>query len=112
MAKRPNYDRMDFAALRDLRNEVDKALNQRISHERRSLESRMAELSALEGGAPRRGRKPGSGRAAHPLKGTKAAAKYRGPGGETWAGRGLAPRWLTALEKKGKKRDQFLVDKS
>jgi DNA-binding protein H-NS len=46
---------------------------------------------------------------AHPLKGQKAAPKYRGPNGETWAGRGLAPRWLTALEKKGKKRESFFI---
>ena len=45
----------------------------------------------------------------HPLKGKKAQPKYRGPDGETWAGRGLAPKWLTALEDKGKKRESFLI---
>jgi len=27
----------------------------------------------------------------------------------TWTGRGLAPRWLSALEAKGKKREAFLI---
>jgi len=49
-----------------------------------------------------------SGRSA--LKG-KVPPKYRGPSGETWAGRGAKPRWLVAAIKDGKKIDQFLIDK-
>ncbi|MGH6768257.1 MAG: H-NS family nucleoid-associated regulatory protein [Xanthobacteraceae bacterium] len=42
----------------------------------------------------------------------KVAAKYRHPRtGETWAGRGAQPRWLTAEIKAGKKRDDFLIVK-
>lgn len=41
--------------------------------------------------------------------GTKVAAKYRGPNGETWSGRGLMPRWLAALVKQGRKKDDFAV---
>jgi DNA-binding protein H-NS len=37
--------------------------------------------------------------------------KYRGPNGETWAGRGAKPRWLVAAMKKGKKLDSFLIHK-
>lgn len=41
---------------------------------------------------------------------TKAvAAKYRGPNGETWSGRGLTPRWLASLLAEGKKKTDFLV---
>lgn len=47
------------------------------------------------------GKKSGTGAA----KGTKVAAKYRNPEtGDTWTGRGKAPRWLD-----GKDRDQFLI---
>jgi DNA-binding protein H-NS len=46
---------------------------------------------------------------AHPRKGTKVAPKYRGPGGETWAGRGATPTWLAALMKQGRKREEFLI---
>ena len=38
------------------------------------------------------------------------APKYRHPKtGETWSGRGKAPRWLTAAEADGAKRDSFLI---
>jgi DNA-binding protein H-NS len=46
------------------------------------------------------------------LKGRKVPPKYRGPSGETWAGRGATPRWLVAAIKGGKKLDDFLIDKS
>ncbi len=36
--------------------------------------------------------------------------KYRHPeSGETWTGRGKAPRWITTAEAQGKKRDDFLI---
>lgn len=37
------------------------------------------------------------------------AAKYRGPNGETWSGRGKAPNWLVNLELNGQHRNSFLV---
>ena len=41
--------------------------------------------------------------------GTKAMAKYRGPNGEGWSGRGRLPRWLQALEAEGRRRDEFRI---
>lgn len=35
--------------------------------------------------------------------------RFRGPNGETWAGRGPTPRWLRALEEAGKKRSDYAV---
>lgn len=43
------------------------------------------------------------------LKGVKIKPKYRGPNGETWAGRGAKPRWMTAAMKKGRKLESFLI---
>lgn len=37
------------------------------------------------------------------------AAKFRGPNGESWSGRGLMPRWLSALVTQGKSRDDFAI---
>ena len=42
--------------------------------------------------------------------GTKRAAKYRGPNGEEWSGRGRMPNWLVALEAEGRGREEFLVE--
>lgn len=39
----------------------------------------------------------------------KVAIKYRDPAGNTWTGRGRAPRWLVAAEKQGAKRENFKV---
>ena len=41
--------------------------------------------------------------------GRKPAAKYRGPNGEAWSGRGRTPRWLRALEAEGRDRRGFMV---
>ena len=38
-----------------------------------------------------------------------APVKYRDSEGNTWSGRGRAPRWLMAAEKNGQKREQFAV---
>lgn len=40
---------------------------------------------------------------------TIVAAKFRGPNGETWSGRGLSPRWLTSLIAQGAKREDFAI---
>ena len=37
------------------------------------------------------------------------AAKYRGPQGETWSGRGLMPKWLSALVAQGQSKESFSV---
>lgn len=37
------------------------------------------------------------------------AAKYLGPNGETWSGRGRAPKWLEALEAQGRQRVEFSI---
>ena len=41
--------------------------------------------------------------------GKPVAAKFRGPNGETWSGRGLSPRWLTTLVEQGASRDDFAI---
>jgi len=44
-------------------------------------------------------------------KGSKLKPKYRNPANrdETWAGRGLRPKWLVGLMTKGKKLEDFAV---
>ncbi|MBP0496472.1 H-NS family nucleoid-associated regulatory protein [Pararoseomonas indoligenes] len=41
--------------------------------------------------------------------GKAVAAKYRGPEGETWTGRGRMPRWLTDAMHHGKTKEDFAV---
>lgn len=41
--------------------------------------------------------------------GAVLAAKFRGPNGETWSGRGLTPKWLAALVAQGRSRQEFAI---
>jgi DNA-binding protein H-NS len=96
-----NLSQMTVEAVMDLRKRVDEAL-----HSRRAELEKQLERMAVVGG---RRIVRGGGSA---LKGKKVPPKYRGPKGETWAGRGAKPRWLVAAIKGGKKLDDFLIDKS
>jgi len=95
-----NLSGMTVEALMDLRKRVDETLHQRRAELEKQLE-RMGAIAVVGG----RG-----GESA--LRGRKVRPKYRGPSGETWAGRGAKPRWLAAAIKGGKKLDDFLIDKS
>jgi DNA-binding protein H-NS len=93
-----NLSGMSVEGLMDLRERVDETLNRR----RAELQQQLAAL-----GVTRVVRGVGS-----TLKGRKVPPKYRGPSGETWAGRGARPLWLVAAIKGGKKLENFLIDKS
>jgi DNA-binding protein H-NS len=96
-----NLSGMNVEALMDLRMQVDEMLLER----RAKLIERLERIAVVGGTRVVRG-----GRSV--LKGRKVPPKYRGPSGETWAGRGARPRWLVAAIKRGKKLDDFLIDKS
>ena len=55
--------------------------------------------------------KAASGKGPKPVKkaGVAVAAKYRGPNGESWSGRGLTPRWLTSLLAQGRSKEEFAI---
>jgi DNA-binding protein H-NS len=96
---RINLSSMSVQDLLQLRDNVSKALSQRAG----DLHRQLAALGADVGSGGRRG---GRGSA---MKGKTVMPKYRGPGGETWAGRGARPRWLVALLKDGHKLDDFAI---
>jgi DNA-binding protein H-NS len=77
----------------------------KISERRQELESELSKLNGYGGGA-RRGRPTGRGGPRGSV-----APKYRNPENpsETWAGRGLKPRWLVAALKGGKKVEDFAI---
>ncbi len=62
---------------------------------------------------PKAGRKPKIAATVKPAKTRKptsaVAAKYRGPNGETWSGRGLTPKWLASLITAGGTKEQYLI---
>jgi DNA-binding protein H-NS len=92
---------MSISKLTDLKQRVDAVLAAKVAEERRALQSRLADLGRVGSGAP--GRKGG-------VRG-KVEPKYRNPENpsETWAGRGLKPRWLATGLKAGKKLEDFSI---
>ena|SRR5215831_15756161 len=97
---RVNLSGMSVEALMDLRERVDGLLSER----RAELEQQLERMGVIGGRRVVRG----GGSA---LKGRKVPPKYRGPSGETWAGRGAKPRWLVAAIKRGRKLENFLIGK-
>ncbi len=60
-----------------------------------------------------RGKKPVSAaktEKASKRAGVAVAAKYRGPNGETWSGRGLTPKWLSSLIAQGQPKESFAIN--
>ncbi|MGZ9092163.1 MAG: H-NS histone family protein [Rhodoplanes sp.] len=106
-----NIKALDVDALLALRGEIDK----RLIEKRRDLEKQLSLLGSDIRRGPRgagNARGAGSSRRTSAMKGRKVPPKYRGPEGETWAGRGAQPRWLSAALKEGKKLDDFLIENS
>lgn len=97
MAKSQSLASMSVDALLKLRDDIGSVLSKKVGELRR-------QLASLGGDSVGHGkRKVGS------LKGRKVAPKYKGPGGETWAGRGATPRWLVEAVKGGAKKEDFLI---
>src|SRR6516225_5860179 len=120
---KPDFSEMSVPELLKLRDQIHAAL----AGKREELQRQVDDLAAFEAPGfamgsrerPRRrarstARSRRSNGKAHPLKGRTVAPKYRDPANpsQTWAGRGQAPRWLTAYEAQGRKRDEFLIGAS
>jgi DNA-binding protein H-NS len=90
---KPNLSSMSVDALLTLREDIDRALDRKVTELR-------SQLSMLGRPTIQRGSR---------LKGRKVPPKYRSPSGETWAGRGARPRWLVEAMKRGKKLENFLI---
>jgi DNA-binding protein H-NS len=103
MAAAGNLKSMSIDKLMKLKSQVEGALATKVADERRTLEAELGKLSHFaSGGSHAKGRRGASG---------KVAPKYRNPENpaETWAGRGLKPRWLAAAIKAGKKLEHFSI---
>jgi DNA-binding protein H-NS len=99
-----NLKSMSLDKLVTLKNRIETVLSAKVIEQRRMLETGLSKLARFQGGARS---KMALGRGSW----GKIAPKYRNPDNpaETWAGRGLKPRWLAAAIKSGKKQDDFLI---
>jgi DNA-binding protein H-NS len=94
-----NFKSMSIEKLVKLKDQIESALSSKVAETRRMLQFNLAKLTGF-GAASMRG----------PTRG-KVAPKYRNPDNpsETWAGRGLKPRWLATALKTGKKLEYFSI---
>jgi DNA-binding protein H-NS len=97
-----NLKSMSLDQLSKLKEQVAAALNARVIEERRAVQDQLSKLDRLAANGSRGKGVRGALRGA-------VAPKYRNPDNpeETWAGRGLKPRWLAAALKTGKKLEDF-----
>jgi len=95
---------MSLEKLVALKDQVEAMLSSKVLEQRRALESELSKLGRFQGKAGRTTSGRGGARGA-------VAPKYRNPDNpsETWAGRGLRPRWLAAALKEGKKIEDFAI---
>jgi DNA-binding protein H-NS len=116
-----------MTSLMDIQSQIEKLQKQAtdIKHKEfdKTVEEILAKMTAfgitVRDLQPRTGKGRGKGKAKPAAKratgrvkkqgGSSVAAKYRGPNGETWSGRGLTPRWLSALTAQGKTKEEFAV---
>jgi len=97
-----NFRSMSIDKLVKLKDQVERTLSSKVAETERMLASNLAKLNGFGAGSMRGRRSTAGG---------KVAPKYRNPENpsETWAGRGLKPRWLAAALKAGKKLQHFSI---
>jgi DNA-binding protein H-NS len=95
---------MSVDELWSLHELVTSALASKLSAEKARLDQRLRELGTRPVGSAEK-----SSHARRPYP--QVFPKFRNPAqpGETWAGRGKQPRWLTAQLRSGKKLDDFRI---
>ena len=106
-----------FEELLKIKRNIDAEVESRRAEEVENLRVKVTETAQSLGvsieelfGIPSVSRQRGTRETLHAK--AKQPAKYRGPSGEEWSGRGPAPRWMKPLLAKGKTKADFLINKS
>ena len=98
--------KLSFDELLDVKERVDRAIERHAAKERHALERRLASLAKIGGSKTVAGERRVSA-----LAGRRAEPKYRNPNdrSQTWAGRGLQPRWMRDLVEQGHDPEEFAI---
>lgn len=110
------------AQIESLKKQADAIRNKEFSATVAEIREKMAAFGItvkdLQSPAKSAGRKAKNvpqvkAKAAKAAKRSKSAnkvdAKFKGPNGEAWTGRGLTPKWLVALVAQGHSKEEFAV---
>jgi len=102
---------MAFPALLELKRKVDDEIQARQAQEIEDLRAKVTLTAQSLGvsvaelfGLHDKRRKRGPNQSKGPLP-----AKYRGPEGQEWSGKGPAPKWMKPYLAKGKTKEDFLI---
>lgn len=111
--------------IQKLQKQADEIKTREFDATVRDILSKMAafgitikDLQAASSPTKGRGRAAGKGKSAVKVKavtpkvkksGVTVAAKYKGPNGELWSGRGLMPRWMATLVAQGQPKESFTI---
>ncbi len=74
----------------------------------KDLQTRKTAKGAAKSGRPAKEKVAKTPKAARKSS-QPVAAKFHGPNGETWSGRGLTPKWLASLVAQGQSKESFAV---
>ncbi len=100
-----------FDALLALKKEIDSEVESRKAREIQVLRAKVAESAQALGVSVHElfglSQEPAKRETKHPRG--KQPARYRGPNGEEWSGRGPSPRWMKPFLAKGKTKADFLI---
>ena len=108
-----NLDNLSVPELTALISSAEEKRREKLADAKRDLLAEMEEKAAalglsLEGLVQSETPARGSRKARRATAGA-AAAKYRGPNGEEWSGRGRPPAWIVMAEADGKNRESFRI---
>jgi DNA-binding protein H-NS len=100
-----------FEELMDIKRDIDAEVDSRKAKEIDDLRTKVTETAQALGVSVEElfGLRSQNGRRQTKHAKGKQPAKYRGPNGEEWSGRGPAPRWMKPLLTKGKTKADFLI---
>lgn len=101
------FESLAFDELLSLRERLDSIIAERLGAEEKELEARLARIKRLKQPpltAPLK-------KQTHGVRRGKLPPLYRNPENpqQTWAGRGLKPRWLTQGLRSGRKLSHFRI---
>jgi DNA-binding protein H-NS len=107
-----DLDRLTVPELTALRDAAEAKRVEKLEDAKNAVleetRTKLAELGlTLEAALPAAPASSRPGRKRRSDAGQPLAAKYRGPGGDTWSGRGRMPKWLQTLEAEGRSREEF-----
>jgi DNA-binding protein H-NS len=111
-----DFSKYSFTELLKIKKRLESEVKSRQAHEVEELRAKVTEVAQTLGISAEELLRLRSVPPRQPARKTKHVrgkqpAKYRGPGGEEWSGRGPAPRWMKPLLAKGKTKADFLIRK-